>query len=126
MRGGGGSPGYGLPEGLYRDPAHGKVAGVCAGLGAYFQIRPKFIRIAAVVGSLFGFFPVIAGLYVLLTMILPVRPEGMTGVGEGEDRPRPSVDELKRRFESLDHRLARMEELVISEDFRLRQKFREL
>ncbi len=124
MTGDGRSPGFGLPPGLYRDPAHGKVAGVCAGLGAYFQVQPKFIRIAAVVGSLFGFFPLIAGLYVLLTMILPVRSEGVAV----DDRqwPRPTVDDLTRRFDSLDRRLARMEELVISEDFRLRQKFRDL
>lgn len=34
---------------LYREPARGKVSGVCAGLARYWQIQPWLIRLAAVV-----------------------------------------------------------------------------
>ncbi len=31
---------------LYRSPADGKIAGLCAGLGKYFRIDPVFFRLA--------------------------------------------------------------------------------
>jgi phage shock protein PspC (stress-responsive transcriptional regulator) len=40
---------------LYRDPSNGMVAGVCSGLGTYFEIDPTILRILFVVLSLVGF-----------------------------------------------------------------------
>ncbi len=122
------------PGGLYRDPEHGKVAGVCAGLGAYFQVRPKFIRLAMILGSVFGLFiPIIIG-YVLLTVLLPIGPaaaadgaRGQPGSGPWNERETGDrIDGLKERFRSLDQRLAAIEAKVISDEFQLRQKFRDL
>ena len=31
---------------LYRSPADGKIAGLCAGLGEYFRLDPVFFRLA--------------------------------------------------------------------------------
>jgi phage shock protein PspC (stress-responsive transcriptional regulator) len=39
---------------LYRDPANGKVAGVCSGLGAYFGVDPTAFRILFVILTLAG------------------------------------------------------------------------
>ncbi len=39
---------------LYRDPANGKLAGVCSGLAAYFNVDPAIFRILFVVLTLLG------------------------------------------------------------------------
>ncbi|MDR3440847.1 PspC domain-containing protein [Telmatospirillum sp.] len=127
----------GFPSDLYRDPDHGKVAGVCAGLGAYFQVRPKFIRLAFILGSVFGLFIPLVLAYVLLTVLLPPqsgispaaeqagsRVGGSSGLWGDEAGSR--IDRLTERFRSLDRRLASMEAQVTSDEFLLRQKFREL
>lgn len=40
---------------LYRDPANGKLAGVCSGLGTFFNFDPSLFRILFVVFTLIGF-----------------------------------------------------------------------
>jgi len=45
---------YKVKRKLYRDPANGKVAGVCAGLGAYFGIDPTIFRIIFTIFTLVG------------------------------------------------------------------------
>lgn len=37
------------------DKAHGKIFGVCAGIGNYFGIDPLIVRIGFVLGTLIGF-----------------------------------------------------------------------
>lgn len=123
--------GWSLPPGLYRDPQHGKVAGVCAGLGAYFQVKPKFLRLAAILGCVFGLFIPIILAYALLVFILPTEPadprwQGDEAFAGNREAAPPSAGDLKARFQQLDQRLVRMEEWVTSEDYRLRQKFRDL
>lgn len=118
------------PTDLRRDPARGKVAGVCAGLGAYFEVNPKFLRIALVLGCLFGLFlPLVAG-YILLTVLLPTTSEDETAVdvfGEAAGRGTSDrVEALREHFHHLDQRLAAIEAMVTSDEFRLRQKFRDL
>ena len=39
---------------LYRDPANGKLAGVCSGLATYFNVDPAIFRILFVVLTLLG------------------------------------------------------------------------
>lgn len=56
---------------LFRDPDDKKVAGVCAGIAAYFNSDPLWIRVATVV--LFLFFNVaITPIYLILWVFLPV------------------------------------------------------
>jgi phage shock protein C len=56
--------------GLYRDPANGRVAGVCAGLAAALRVRPGIIRLGWIVAALFaGPFAVLA--YIAATLALP-------------------------------------------------------
>lgn len=123
------------PTDLRRDPARGKIAGVCAGLGAYFEVSPKFIRLALVIGCVFGLFLPLVGGYVALTVLLPTttddEPAGFPGAGPSRAAwtvasAGERIDALKEHFRLLDQRLAAIESQVTSDEFRLRQKFRDL
>jgi phage shock protein C len=121
------------PTGLYRDPEHGKIAGVCAGLGAYFGVRVGGVRLALILLSVFGFFgPVFVG-YVVLAVLLHRRPAHLFKDSDDQAfwqsvvrRPADTVSGLARRFRALDDRLARMEHRVTSPDEVLRAQFRQL
>jgi phage shock protein C len=103
---------------LYRIPADGKIAGVCAGLGERFQVQTKFIRAGFIIAAVCGLFVPVLILYAALTLLLPTAP-GASFNSFGGAR-------LRSRFDSLDGRLARIEAWVTSEDYRLRQQFRDL
>jgi phage shock protein C len=111
-----------LPAGLCRDPQNGRISGVCAGLGRYFRIRVGYVRLAFILGSVFGLFPAVVTGYVMLVLLMPL-PSVSGAAGNGGASP---AGGLRARFDSLDRRLSRMEEWVTSEDYRLRQKFRDL
>ncbi len=121
------------PTGLYRDPVNGRIAGVCAGLADYFGVRRGGVRLAFILLSLFGFFgPVLVG-YIVLAVLLPVRPARLYRDSDDEAfwrsvarRPADTVGGLARRFRELEARLARMEHRVTSPDEVLRARFREL
>jgi phage shock protein C len=120
------------PIGLYRDTRKAKVAGVCAGLAAYLDIRVKFIRIGLILGLVFFFVPVSIA-YVVLALVLKPMPEQMFQ-SEAEERfwrgvtasPNRTAGDLRARFRSLDRRLSEIETRVTSDEFSLRQKFRDL
>src|ERR1700690_4203129 len=63
------------PIRLYRDTKRGRIAGVCAGLAAYFDIRVRYIRLALIAGMILGFFPPIVVTYVILALVLKPMPE---------------------------------------------------
>lgn len=121
------------PLGLYRDTKHGRIAGVCAGLGLYLDISPKFIRLAAILGCVFGFFVPVVGVYMLLALLLRPMPDPLFQSPQEEQfwrsvsaSPNRTTSELNNRFRSLDRRLADIEKSVTSAEFNLRQKFRDL
>lgn len=59
---------------LYRDTQNEMIAGVCAGIGEYFNIDPTIIRLVAVLAALSsGCFPGLIVYFVLLAVI-PVKP----------------------------------------------------
>lgn len=121
------------PTGLYRDPAHGRIAGVCAGLGAYFGVRVGGVRLAFILLSIFWTpLPVLVG-YIVLVVLLPLKPAHLFKDSDDEAfwrsvvrRPADTVSGLARRFRDLDQRLARMEHRVTSPDEVLRAQFRQL
>ena len=59
---------------LYRSRKNRMIAGVCGGLGEYFDIDPTIIRVVAVIlllpGGLPGFLP-----YIILWVVVPTDPE---------------------------------------------------
>jgi phage shock protein C len=63
---------------LYRSKSDRNVAGVCAGLGEYFNIDPVLIRIIFAVTTLAGGPGLIA--YILLAIIMPE--------ADGEEKPK--------------------------------------
>jgi phage shock protein C len=130
-------------SGLRRDPAHGKIAGVCAGIGRYYGIRPKWIRIALIV-SLFINLPLTVLGYIVATLLLKTLPvsdfggqsETNAGSSAQAQRAETAAEEqlppelrfaaLKDKFRELEGRTGDIEGLVTSSEFRLRQDFRKM
>lgn len=121
------------PIRLYRDTKRGRIAGVCAGLGTYLDVRVKYIRLAVILGMVFGFFVPITVVYVILALMLKPMPERLFQ-SEAEESfwrgvnasPNRTASSLRNRFRSLDRRLSDIESRVTSEEYDLRQKFRDL
>jgi phage shock protein C len=121
------------PTGLYRDPQNGKIAGVCAGLAAYFGVKVGGLRIALVLLSVFGFFGPVVVAYIVLAVLLHPKPAHLFKDKDDEAfwrsvvrRPTDTVSGLARRFRELDQRMARLERQVTSPDEVLRAQFRQL
>ena len=117
---------------FYRDPQHGVLAGVCAGIADYFGIERIIVRLAFVV-ALVLFFPPTAIAYLVLALALPKRPPALYANREDEafwrgvaTAPDDTLYGLKRRFGDLESRLRAMERSVTSSDFDLHRKFRDL
>lgn len=60
-------------RGLYRDRENGIFLGVCAGIGEYFDLRVKVLRIITVIALLLFFWPV-AIIYLIAGLLLRDRP----------------------------------------------------
>lgn len=58
---------------LYRSKTDHKIAGVCGGLGAYFNIDPTLLRVLFVFLALPGGLPGVLP-YVLLWIVIPKEP----------------------------------------------------
>ncbi|HXQ50392.1 MAG TPA: envelope stress response membrane protein PspC [Stellaceae bacterium] len=117
---------------LYRDPAHGALAGVCAGIASYFGIERVAVRLAFVLALIFFFVPAVLG-YVVLAFALPKRPPTLYASGEEEafwrsvaTAPDDTLAGIRRRFGDLEARLRLMEGHVVTPDFELKRKFRDL
>ncbi len=118
---------------LYRDTERGKVAGVCAGLANYFDIRVKFVRLAIILAMVFGFFLPVLVTYILMALLRKPMPTQLFASEKEEHfwrtvsvSPNLSVSELRKRFRGLDRRLSDIENRVTSDEFDLRRKFRDL
>lgn len=117
---------------LYRDPDHGMIAGVCAGLAEYIGLRPVQVRLLAILGLVFFFVPALV-LYVALALALPPKPPDLY---RAEDEalfwrtvrttPNQALGALRERLRDLDRRLGHIESLVASDEYELRRKFRDI
>lgn len=117
---------------IWRDPEHGWIAGVCAGIADHLGIAPGLVRAAAVVGLVAFTVPTVVG-YVALALALKPKPPELFADPAQEAfwrglraDPQQSLDALRDRLRGLDRRLARAETLVASEEFELRRGFRDL
>lgn len=120
---------------LRRDTRRGKIAGVCAGLADYFGWNLKWVRITAVLLTVF-FFPLPIFLYVGAAVFM--KADGDVERTEFHDveserfwrtfstRPKATFSELKHRFRALDARVADLEHAVTSDEYGLRKAFRDL
>ena len=117
---------------IWRDPDHGWIAGVCAGLADHLGLAPALVRAATVVGLIAFTLPTVVG-YAALAIGLKPKPPELFADPAQEDfwralrtDPVQSLAALRERLRRLDRRLGRAEALVASEEFELRRGFRDL
>lgn len=113
------------PHRLYRDREHALLAGVCAGLANYFGFNRKGVRLVVALGALF-FLPFVAVSYLVLAIVLPVRPpeadldpEKAEFWRDVSNAPVDVFSKVKHRFRELELRLQRMEAFVTSKEFEI-------
>lgn len=113
------------PHRLYRDKENAMLAGVCAGLANYFGLNRKGLRLITAVSTFF-FFPFVVPAYIVLAIILPVKPQDLYKE-EGQEEfwrgvsmaPSDVFSNLSHRFRELDLRLQKMEAFVTSREFEM-------
>ncbi len=117
---------------FHRNRDRAMVAGVCAGLADYFGFNLKMTRILAALSLLMAPLVTLVA-YFGVVLLIPAAPGGSReSVFDAEFRkavrsaPKQTLSDVKRRFQSLDGRLARLERYVTSSSFNLDQEFRKL
>ena len=117
---------------FYRSRNRAVLGGVCAGMADYFGFNLKMTRVLAVI-SLFMAMPVTLIAYFGTVFLVPAAPEdGGQPNYDPEFRkavrssPRQTLSDVRRRFQSLDRRMARLERYVTSSRFNLDQEFKKL
>jgi phage shock protein C len=81
-----------VPSRLYRSRSQKMIAGVCGGLGEYFDVDPVLIRLLFVITAFISGVGILA--YVVLWIVVPF---------EGDDGPR--LDALRRDFDEFSGRV---------------------
>ena len=123
---------------LRRDNSRGKVSGVCAGIANYWDIKVKWVRIAAVLGLIFLPMPILIA-YGLATFFIKAEDlspapsahaeaaEPATATSRAQDLPPDlSFPTLRAKFKELEERAGAMETQVTSQEFHLRRDFRQM
>jgi len=108
---------------LYRS-RHGWIFGVCQGLADYMEISVTRIRIIFIVFFILsGLFP-IALIYLLASIL--ISPEPMVNFQSDEEKEfynsyitarNMSVSRLKRKFDSIENRIRRMESIITAREY---------
>ena len=116
---------------LYRDTDRAKLGGVCAGLAEYFGFNLCVTRFLAIIAFIFAM-PMTIIAYLAAVLLIPARSSRDDRPADPEFRravrssPAQTADDIRRRFRSLDRRLARMEKYVTSSRYELDKEFRNL
>ena len=110
-------------KGIYRS-RDGLILGVCKGIAAYFDFSVFWVRTITVLIFLFsGFWP-LTGVYILAALLM--KPEPVLPIETEEEAEfydsyvhsrKGAVHRLKRKYDSLDRRIQRMEDRVTSREF---------
>ena len=106
------APGYEYrSKKFYRDQEKGILAGVCAGIGHYFNVDPLWMRIIFIL-SLFLSFGTTAIVYILLWILIPraittTEKLEMTGepinISNIEKKVREEINTLSEKFQNVDY-----------------------
>ena len=116
--------------GLYRS-RDGVIFGVCRGIAEHFDFSVFWVRALAVIAAIVtGIWPAI-GLYCLAALLMKPEPkpegdrstETDTESASGSSVHR-AAERLKRRYEDLDRRIQRMENVVTSREFKWNDSMR--
>ena len=121
---------------LYRDADNAVLGGVCAGLARYLGFNLKVTRFLAFITFLCAMPFAIIG-YLAAVFLIPSSSSKVHDAAAYDElrkeelreeirRAKPSVDEVRRRYKSMDERLARIEKYVTSSRYELNEKFRRL
>ena len=117
---------------FYRNADKAKVAGVCAGVADYFGFNLKVTRLLAFISLLMAM-PVTLLIYFTTVILVPSAPDPAKQAHVDPNfrqalrsSPGQTLSDVKRRYQSLDSRLARLERYVTSPKFNLDQEFRRL
>jgi phage shock protein C len=110
-------------DGLYRS-RQGAILGVCRGIAEYFKFSVFWTRaIMVILLFMSGFWPMVA--FYLIAALL-IKPEPVIPIQSEEEQEfydsytssrRHAAHRLKRRFNNLERRIRRMEDIVTSKDF---------
>lgn len=99
---------------LYRSETNKIIAGVCGGLGEYFNIDPTIIRI------LFILFTLLHGagllIYIIMWVLIPTENQATTN---SNDHIKENVEEMKQRAKSFAHDLRMSKNPTNRDDSRL-------
>ena len=113
---------------LYRNKRRGILAGVCAGISDWTGINLTALRVVVVLLA-FPFTAVMLIGYIVLALLLPVRPKDLYRDSEHEEfwqevrrAPTDTVTTLNHRFRSLDERLQRLEAWLTSREYRINKE----
>lgn len=108
------------------------VGGVCAGLADYFGFNLKVTRLLAVI----GFFmnpPLATLIYIAVVVLIPAKPTKVVEPSVDPEfrqslrsSPTQTMSDVRRRYQTLDRRLARLEKYVTSSRYSLDREFKEL
>jgi phage shock protein C len=115
------------PHKLFRDKENAMLAGVCAGIADYFGFNRKGTRVAtALLLLLPPFFPFVMVSYIILAILLPVKPANLYETEEQaqfwrgvSNAPSDVFGSLSHRFRELNMRLEKMEAFVTSKEFEI-------
>lgn len=117
---------------FYRNRDRAVIAGVCAGLADYFGFNLKVTRVIAAVSLLIAM-PVTLLVYFATVVLIPSAPDpALQPHVDAEFRravraaPGQTLGDVKRRFQTLDSRLARLERYVTSPRYDLDREIRNL
>lgn len=124
---------------LYRDPANGKLAGVCAGFANYFGVEVWLIRILVISAGLLGGTFLVLLAYVALAFMLEKQPMTYSeNIKAQQDHtlkskpwqkgqsPEQFLSVLERDFNRIDGKIRNMEAYVTSDTFRVNREFNNL
>lgn len=117
---------------FYRSRDRAVVAGVCSGLADYFGFNLKMTRALAIIALVMAMPVTLVAYFGTVFLVPPAPGDGLDPQYDPEFRkavrsaPRQTVSDVRRRFQSLDSRMARLERYVTSPRFNLDQEFRKL
>ena len=117
---------------FYRSADHTVLGGVCGGLSEYFGFNLKVTRVLAVIGFLINP-PLAVAAYLVVVLLVPSRSLKAAEPKVDEEfrkalrsSPGQTMTDVRRRFRSLDRRLARLEKYVTSSRYQLDREFKDL
>jgi phage shock protein C len=120
----------GFFHGRFNRSRHGMILGVCRGIAEYFGFSVFWVRLITVLLFLFtGFWPTAVLYFAAAFLMKPAPAIPIENEDEQEfynsyvQSKRMAADRLKRRYESLERRIQRMEHSVTTPEFNWENRF---